>query len=62
MSTRIVQQTFGLHDEAMDSWRWVPPEFAWQPDDIGRYIDQGRWDLVYNALCFLTGVTEEGTA
>ena len=62
MSAWIAQQTFGHQDETMDSWRWLPAEFAWQPDDIRRYIDQGRWDLVYNALCFLTGVMEEGTA
>lgn len=36
--------------------------FACEPVDLSRYIERGRWDLVFNALCLLAGATEEGCA
>ena len=43
---------------------WTSPRsaFACAPEDLSRYMERGRWDLVFNALCYLAGVIEEGHA
>jgi hypothetical protein len=38
------------------------PGFSCRPDDIRRYMDQDRWDLVFNAIVYLVGAVDEGTA
>jgi len=43
---------------------WSSPQsaFSCEPQDLSRYMERGRWDLVFNALCYLAGVIEEGHA
>lgn len=62
MEHLIAQRMFEVYGDANDARSDVPLDFSWRPDDIRRYMDQGRWDLVFNALCYLTGATEEGSA
>lgn len=38
------------------------PGFSCRPDDIRRYMDHDRWDLVFNAIVYLVGAVDEGTA
>ena len=48
------------HDET--TVLWIGWRFPCEPEDLSGYIQRGRWDLVFNALCFLAGTTEEGCA
>lgn len=48
--------------QPIEMWSSTVPEFSCQPDDLRRYMERGRWDLVFNALCYLTGAVEEGSA
>jgi hypothetical protein len=62
MDASLTQRTFYSQGEPIELWTSPLPEFSCRPDDLRRYIDHGRWDLVFNALCYLTGAIEEGTA
>lgn len=62
MEAPIAYRTYYVEGESIESWSALPSAFSCQPSDIRRYIDGGRWDLVFNALCYLTGVVEEGSA
>ena len=48
--------------QPIEIWSSTLPEFSCRPDDLRRYMERGRWDLVFNALCYLTGTVEEGSA
>lgn len=43
---------------------WAPPvaDFSCLPDDLRCYMATGRWDLVFNALCYLADAVPEGRA
>jgi hypothetical protein len=56
------QTTYYLDGEPIEIWSPTLPEFSCKPDELRRYIDRGRWDLVFNGLCYLAGAIEEGTA
>jgi hypothetical protein len=62
MDASLTQRTLYVEGEPIELWSSTLPEFSCRPDDLRRYIDGGRWDLVFNALCYLTGAIEEGSA
>jgi hypothetical protein len=62
METALTRRTFYFDGEPVELWSSTVPEFSCRADDLRHYIDSGRWDLVFNALCYLTGVVEEGSA
>lgn len=62
MDASLTQRTYFVEGQPLELWTSALPEFSCKPDDLRRYIDGGRWDLVFNALCYLTGAIEEGTA
>jgi hypothetical protein len=51
-----------VEGELLELWRQPVEDFSCHPDDIRRYIGGERWDLVFNALCYLAGAVEEGLA
>lgn len=62
MDASISQRTIYVEGEAFELWSSTLPDFSCSPVEVRRYIDEGRWDLVFNALCYLTGVVQEGSA
>lgn len=62
MDASTSQRTLYFEGEPIELWASTLPEFSCRPDDLRRYIDRGRWDLVFNALCYLSGAIEEGSA
>ena len=62
MNASSTPRTYYLEGELIELWTSTLPEFSCRPEDLRRYIDRGRWDLVFNALCYLTGAIEEGSA
>ena len=62
MTTTLQQQTMYVEGELLELWRQPAGDFSCHPDDIRRYIGVERWDLVFNALCYLAGAVEEGLA
>jgi hypothetical protein len=62
MDTSLSQRTLYVEGQPIELWSSTLAEFSCRPDDLRRYIDGGRWDLVFNALCYLTGAIEEGSA
>ena len=48
--------------EPVELWTASQPSFSCSPEEIRGYMDRERWDLVFNALCHLTGMVEEGSA
>ena len=62
MEPSLTQRTYYVEGQPIELWTSPLSEFSCRPDDLRRYIDGGRWDLVFNALCYLTGAIEEGSA
>lgn len=62
MEARLQQHTVLVDGESLELWSPRAVDFSCRPEDIRRYIEDDRWDLVFNALCYLTGAVEEGTA
>jgi len=62
METQFNRKTVCIEGESLELWSPTSFEFSCQPDDIRRYIAGRRWDLVFNALCYLAGAVEEGAA
>ncbi len=62
MDASISQRTIYVDGEPFELWTSPQPDFSCSPGEIRNYIDRGRWDLVFNALCYLTGAIEEGAA
>jgi hypothetical protein len=62
MDASISLRTIYVGGEAFELWSSPLPDFSCSPTEIRRYIDTERWDLVFNALCYLTGSVEEGCA
>jgi hypothetical protein len=48
--------------KSLQPWMILNPGFSCRPDDIRRYMDHGRWDLVFNAIVYLAGAVDEGSA
>ncbi len=49
-------------EEPLEIWNCPNVTFSCQPEDIRVYVQAERWDLVFNALCYLAGVVDEGLA
>ena len=62
METQLNRTTVYVEGESLELWSPAAATFSCQPEDIRRYIRDDRWDLVFNALCYLTGAVEEGAA
>ncbi len=62
MGVPLGQCSVGCAGELFERWSLIVPEFSCRPDDLRHYLEAGRWDLVFNAICYLTGVVEEGSA
>jgi hypothetical protein len=54
--------TFFFEEDPCRPWSSPKSAFSCEPEDLSRYMEHGRWDLVFNALCYLAGAIEEGTA
>lgn len=49
--------------QSIQPWMMIlNPGFSCRPDDIRRYMDHDRWDLVFNAIVYLVGAVDEGSA
>ena len=62
MEARLERSTVEIGGESLEMWSPEIADFSCRPEDIRRYIEDDRWDLVFNALCYLTGAVEEGAA
>jgi hypothetical protein len=62
MQAPLTWRTVYVDGESLELCSPTSVDFSCQPDDIRRYIEGERWDLVFNALCYLTGTVEEGAA
>lgn len=49
-------------EEPSEVWTCPTESFSCQPEDIRFYVESERWDLVFNALCYLAGIVDEGRA
>jgi hypothetical protein len=58
----LQQQNVLVEGESLELWTQPSNDFSCHPDDIQHYITVERWDLVFNALCYLAGAVEEGLA
>jgi hypothetical protein len=54
--------TLFFDEDPYSPWSSPRSAFSCEPEDLSRYMERGRWDLVFNALCYLAGVIEEGHA
>ncbi len=57
-----VTKTFYCDGERIELWSTPAVDFSCAPRDLRRYMETERWDLVFNALCHLAGVVDEGSA
>ena len=62
MDASLAHRTEYVENEPLELWNSILPEFTCRPDDLRRYMERDRWDLVFNALCYLTGSIAEGLA
>jgi hypothetical protein len=62
MEGHFALQEFDWGEDPVQLLRPLSPDFSCRPADIRSYMDRGRWDLVFNALCYLAGAVEEGAA
>lgn len=62
MDLTSTQRTIYIDGEPIALLNSILPEFSCRPADLRRYIEGERWDLVFNALYYLTGAVEEGSA
>jgi len=56
------QRNFFVDGSEIQLWSAPVSDFSCRPDAIRSYIDGERWDLVFNALYYLSGAVEEGIA
>ena len=56
------EPTFFFDEDPCRPWSSPKSAFSCEPEDLSRYMERGRWDLVFNALCYLAGAIEEGHA
>ncbi len=62
MRTQLQRTTVYVRGAPLELWSTPAADFSCLPADLRRYVEAGRWDLVFNALCYLTGAIEEGLA
>ena len=62
MQAQLQRKTVYVDGESLELWSPPSADFSCRPDDIRDYVAAQRWDLVFNALCYLAGAVEEGLA
>lgn len=62
MQALLERKTVMIDGEAFEMWAPPVPDFSCLPDDLRGYMTTGRWDLVFNALCYLADAVPEGSA
>lgn len=62
MQAMLEHKTVMIDGEAFEMWAPLVPDFSCLPDDLRDYMTTGRWDLVFNALCYLADAVPEGHA
>ena len=62
METALRRKTVYVDGESLELWSPQTADFSCRPDDVKFYIASERWDLVFNALCYLAGAVHEGIA
>ena len=62
MHAMLERKTVVVDGESLEMWAPPVSDFSCLPDDLRTYMTRGRWDLVFNALCYLAGAVEEGVA
>jgi hypothetical protein len=62
MESVSMMKTFYRDGERVELWSTPSSEFSCAPGDLRHYMEIERWDLVFNALCHLAGVVDEGSA
>jgi len=62
MEAALQRKMVYLDGESLELWSPRTANFSCRPDDVKVYIASERWDLVFNALCYLAGAVEEGVA
>ena len=55
-------RTFYSDGKPFELWSSSVTEFSCTPRDLRRYMENERWDLVFNALVHLSGAVDEGSA
>jgi hypothetical protein len=58
----MVPRIVYVDGEAFSVWTSRCAELFCEPEDLSRYAEEGRWDLVFNALYHLAGAVDEGFA
>lgn len=62
MAQQLTTRTFYCDGEPLELWSSSVGEFSCAPWDLRRYMENERWDLVFNALVHLSGAVDEGSA
>ena len=62
MHAMLERKTVMIDGEAFEMWAPPVADFSCLPDDLRGYMSTGRWDLVFNALCYLADAVPEGRA
>jgi hypothetical protein len=62
MEASLQRKTVYIDGESLELWGPSGADFSCRPDDVRYYIASERWDLVFNALCYLAGAVQEGAA
>lgn len=62
MAPGFVSRKVYCDGEQIELWSSPRSEFSCSPNDLRRYMDNERWDLVFNALYHLSGAVEERSA
>ncbi|HEY2387264.1 MAG TPA: hypothetical protein VGK30_09905 [Candidatus Binatia bacterium] len=56
------RNTVVIDGQSLELWAPQVADFSCMPDDLKSYMARGRWDLVFNALCYLADAVPEGQA
>jgi len=60
--TPLERNTVVIDGQSLELWAPRVADFSCMPDDLRDYMERGRWDLVFNALCYLADAVPEGVA
>ncbi|MGH6894668.1 MAG: hypothetical protein ACREEP_20670, partial [Dongiaceae bacterium] len=62
MEAMLQRKTVYVDGQSLELWSPPTADFSCRPQDLRSYVTSERWDLVFNALCYLAGAVEEGLA
>ena len=62
MEAALERKTVYVDGQSLELWSEPTADFSCRPEDLRCFIAHERWDLVFNALCYLGGAVEEGIA